>query len=183
MTWQDVLVASIPSALTGVVGYGSAARVYRQKEGRALRQNAAESVIPKLEALRRLVRISDRRADGAEWHSAAADALDALEAELHRLPVPWRHLQQSVRIAIGETSGVFAFADRTPYEPGTEHAPYSATWASNADEYLTYALRKLRVWRDGLRPRGASELVSFDEWLRRRDREIGVPRPIAAGAR
>jgi hypothetical protein len=183
MTSQDLLMASIPSLLTGVVGYGAAALAYRQKDRRGLRRSAAHSVIPRLETLRHLARISDREADSAEWHSAAADALDAIEAELHRLPEPWQHLQQSVRIAIGEATGVFAFAERTPYEPGTQLVAYSGVWAGNAEEYLTYALRRLRVWRDDLPPgRRGSGLVSFDAWLQRRERESGDALPLA-GAR
>jgi len=181
MTSQDVLIAMLPSALTGVVGYASAALVYRQKEGRALRLSAADSVMPRLEALRHLVRISDRQADAAKWHAAMAEALGAIDAELHRLPAPWRHLLQSVRIAIGEASGVFAFADRTPYEPEVQPAPHSPLWASNTDDYLTYALGRLRVWKDDLRSRRrVHALVSFDEWLRHRDDQprIGLLSPI-----
>lgn len=181
MTSLDGLMMFFPPIVTGAVGYCSAALVYRRKEGRALRLSAADSVVPKLQTLRHLVRISDRQADGAEWHAAAAAALGAIEAETHRLPRPWRHLQQSVRIAIGEASGVFAFADRTPYEPDTHPAPYSAEWASNAEEYLTYALSGLRVWKDDLRSRRrVPALVSFDEWLRRRDDEprVGLLSPL-----
>lgn len=172
MNPQDILVPSLPAVLTGVGGYSSAALVYRHKERRALRLSAADSVIPKLLALRHLVRISDRHADGAEWHTAAAAALDAIEAEAHRLPRQWRHLQQSVRIAIGEASGVFAFADRTPYEPSAHPAAYSAEWARNAEDYLTYSLRGLRAWKDDLRARRrCPALVSFDEWLQARNEQ------------
>lgn len=175
MTWQDVLMVSLPTLLAGVVGYGSAARAFGQQERRTLRLTAADSVIPRIDALRRLVRIPDRQADGAEWHAAAAAALDAIDAERHRLPPSWQHLQQSVRIAIGETTGVYAFADRTPYEPDIQPIPYSREWASNAEEYLTYALRNLRVWRDEVRGRPRTpELVPFDEWLRRRDLQSGA---------
>ena len=170
MTPQDALTISIPSLLTGVIGYGSAALVYRQKEWRALRLSAAEAVIPRLETLRHLVRISDRRADTAEWHASTAAALDAIDAELHRLPRRWHHLKQSVRIAIGEASGVLAFADRIPYDPDTHMAPYSPTWAGNAEDYLTYCLGRLRVWRDELPPRRrVPDLVPFDDWLRSRE--------------
>ncbi len=169
-------MASLPTLLAGLVGYRSAGLVYRQKERRTLRLSAADTVIPRLETLRHLVRISDREAEGAAWHAATATALDAIEAQSHRLPRQWQHLQQSVRIAVGEASGAFAFADRTPYEADRQFAPYSRTWANNAEEYLTYSLRQLRVWRDELRPRRrVPDLVHFDTWLRRREPEPQLP--------
>lgn len=133
-------------------------------------------MIPRLEALRSIVRYSEVHADGAEWHSATADALNAIESQSHRFPPAWRHLQQSVRIAIGEASGAVAFADRTP--PGTEVrlSVSCPTWTGYAEEYLTYALHRLRTWRDDLRPRHrrAAELLNFDAWLKRYDRDAGA---------
>lgn len=170
MSLQDILTL-ISVILTGAVGWASATAAYRRTTWRSQRLDAADAMIARLVELRRHLRYSEVQADGAEWLKATAAALEAIEAYSHRLPTGWRHLEQSVRIAVGEASGTVAFADRKP--PGThvQLIPHS-TWVGYAEDYLTYALRTLRPWQDEWRPRRRrrEELVSFDDWLRRTGR-------------
>jgi hypothetical protein len=184
---QTFLPTAVLSIVTGVVGYGASVRTQMRSLRRELREEAAGSIVPALEAVRELVRYAPDHTDAAEWIEKSAAALDALEAELHRLPPAWRHLQQSVRITIGAASGTAAFADRwtSPHPP--ELMPYCSLWMDHADSYLTYAIRGLREWRDGLRAgrRRVPQLLSFDRWLATTDRaglrcECGLRTPPAA---
>ena len=169
---QTFFPTAVLSLVTGGVGYGASVRTQMRSLRRELRVEAAGSVVPALEAVRRLVRYAPEHTDAAEWHEKSAAALDAIEAELHRLPPAWRHLQQSVRITIGEASGTAAFADRWTRPQPPELVPYCSLWMDNAGSYLTYAIRGLRQWRDapGAGRRRVPQLLPFDRWLATTDR-------------
>lgn len=153
--------------MTGIVGFGSATLAYRRKERAAQRALAAATVLPRLDDLRRLLRYAHARTDGADWLHASAAALEAIDDARYRLPEPWRHLQQSVRIAIGEATGAAAFADRYPPDAEISLAAYSPEWGSHAEDYLTYASDSIREWRDslGASSRRLPRLLAFDPWL------------------
>lgn len=167
----ELVKALLGPAVSGVIGFASATMVYRRKELRSRRSDAVDAIVPPLDVVRRLVRHADLYADGREWTAAAADALDAVEAQAHRLPPRWRHLRHSVRAAIGTLTGMPGWADRLP--PGTEASllPYCSLWADHAESYLTYSIRALREWKDGAQgwPRPTA-LLDFDTWLKRTDR-------------
>ena len=164
---QSFLATALLSIVTGGVGYGASVLTQKRSLRRELRVEAVGSVVPALEAVRKLVRYAPAHTDAAEWHEKSAIALDAIEAEVHRLPPAWRHLQQSVRGTIGAASGSAAFADRWAGPYDLMLAPYCSLWMDNADSYLTYAIRGLREWRDAdlLGRRRHPDLLSFDGWL------------------
>lgn len=168
---SDVVVALV----AGAIGFGSSSLTARLRDGRALRIEAVDGVVPALDDLRRLIRFFPVQAEPAQWHIATTVALESLEAQTHRLPPAWRHLLQSVRIAVGEATGAMAFADRYPLgsDSNLALAPYCPTWANHAEEYLTYSIRSLREWRDdlGLLRHHAPGLWPFDTWLARTDRQ------------
>lgn len=171
MDFTSLASGVLTTALGGVVAWHASAANLRAQARRDLRSAAGDSVIPPLEELLGLVRKWDPSGDSARWHEATEKALNAIEARAHILPRSWRHLRWSVRAAIGEATGVFGFADRTPHDSRTAVPPRCPVWADNAEEYLCHALECLRAWRDEV-PRSRSrlsDLLDFDAWLRQRD--------------
>lgn len=164
---QAVFSSALLATVTGGVGYGASVLTQRRSLRRELRVATADGIVPALETVRRLVRYAPAQGDAGEWFAASAAALDAIDGELHRLPRSWRHLQQSVRITIGEASGAAAFADRRTPPRDVELAPYCPLWMDHAESYLTYTIRSLREWRDeiGVGRRTSVRLLAFDPWL------------------
>ena len=160
----------VTAVVGGAIAWHASAVNLRAKTERELRSAAGESIIPTLEELLRLVRHWDTSGDSAHWHHSTERALNAIESPSHLLPPPWRHLRRSVRAAISEATGVFGFADWTPYDPNITVPPRCPEWADNAEGYLCHALGSLRAWRDEVpqtRHRGPA-LLDFDAWLGRK---------------
>lgn len=180
MTLVDLAPESVAALVGGAIASIATAAAHRSKDRAAGRRSAADAICPRLQDLLQLVRKWDRDAAVVRWFEATEGALNAIEAETHRLPEGWGHLRRSIRAAIGEATGMFAFADRSLPDPTAELPERCPTWADNAEEYLAYALRSVRTWRDlAASPRRAPELVDFDTWLNRRAHAPGVMSLIA----
>ncbi|WP_217615963.1 hypothetical protein [Cellulomonas sp. GbtcB1] len=180
MTLMDVASESVAALVGAAIATIAAIAAHRSKDRAAGRRSAADAICPRLQDLLQLVRKWDRDAAVVRWFEATEGALNAIEAESHRLPEGWGHLRRSIRAAIGEATGTFAFADRGAHDLTAELPERCPTWADNAEEYLTYALKSVRTWRD-LAPssRRSPELVDFDTWLHRRAQTPGVLSLIA----
>ena len=178
---MDLASESVAALFGGAIASIATTAAHRSKDRAAGRRSAADAICPRLQDPLQLVRKWDRDAAVVRWFEATEGALNAIEAETHRLPEGWGHLRRSIRAAIGEATGMFAFADRSPPPDPTAELPERCpTWADNAEEHLAYARRSVRTWRDlETSPRRAPELVDFDTWLNRRAQAPGVMSLIA----
>lgn len=166
-----ILASLADTAVGGLIAWATTTWAYRTKERASSRRDAADAIVPPLDELMRLVRKWDQRAGGARWLEVTEAALNAIEAETHRLPRGWRHLRRSVRAAIGEATGTMAFADRVTHDPAAVVPDACPTWAMNAEEYFCYVLDGLRTWRDSgtTWSRRTAPVLDFDAWLARHE--------------
>ncbi|MFS0699543.1 hypothetical protein AB6N24_06170 [Cellulomonas sp. 179-A 4D5 NHS] len=176
MNLLDSFADAIPTFTGGIIAWAATTFAYRSKERTSRRREAADAIVLRLDELMRLVRKWDRDAGGARWLEVTEAALNAIEAETHRLPMSWRHLRRSVRAAIGEATGTMAFADRLVHDSNTAVPAPCPIWSTNAEEYFCYALARLRSWRDAdpITARRVQPLHDFDVWLRERNSTPGL---------
>lgn len=158
--------------LAGVLGDRLVVRRQRATKREEHAQDAAALLIPAVKELRRLVRESDHQAQPSQaWTAAWLAFTDAYDDVGHRLPDGWRHLERSVRAAIGTFVGGIAASDSDTRMRDYAVAPHDEEWRRNADDYLDYALHSLRTWNDEPARTGrAKPLLAFDPWLKRDQR-------------
>jgi len=162
-----VLGAFAGAFLSSRFGYQQSARSELDRR----RRSAADTVIPPLLELRRLLRNAETSRAAHEWASVTELAYEALDDARYLLPQGLKHLKRSIRASIGEAVGGVAVADLDPRMLGYELAPYNYRWTSYASEYLDGALDQMREWRDA--PRSSASAVSmrdYDDWLARSGR-------------
>lgn len=136
---MDVVSSAITLGIGLVLGGVADRLTYRREKRRdqgLLAREAARLLAPSLRRLQGLVRYSAEggaRHPGA-WSEAMASFVDAFELVGHRLPPGWRHLQRSVRCAVGEFAGAVAVSDidkRLVDYPLPDH---NGEWRATADD-------------------------------------------------
>jgi len=164
VTLGTTIVGAFAGAfMSGRFGYRQSANIEEDRR----RRQAADTALPVLIDLRRLLRNAENSRVQKEWAEVTASAYEALDDARHMMPKGLKHLKRSIRASIGEAVGGVAVADMDPRTLEYDLAPYDYRWTNYAEEYLDGAISRLREWRDASRSKStAVTMPNFDDWLR-----------------
>ena len=162
------LITTLVGAFVGAFAssrFGYQQRAFAEEDKR--RHDIAESTLPPLLELRRLLRHAQELRSNKAWAVATEAAYEALDDARHLMPPSLRHLKRSVRASVGEAMGGVAMADLDPRMLEYELAPFDYRWTSYAEEYLDGVIETVRRWRDASRSRAPKvSMRNFDDWLK-----------------
>ena len=167
----STLLPLVSGVALGVLGDRLTFRRDARNDQIVLAREAATRLLPELRRLRDLAR--DSRHDELHpraWAEAITGFTRAYDDFGHRLPAGWRHIQRSVRAAVGEFAGGVVDADLDKRMVDYPLPARDYTWLNNAIDYLEYVVWRLQVWNDTPLGRDVQrrQLLAFDAWLARR---------------
>jgi hypothetical protein len=164
----STVVQLASGAALGVLGDRLTLRREARNDQIALAREATSRLLPELRRLRDLAR--DSRHDELHpraWAEAITGFTRAYDDFGHRLPDGWRHVQRSVRAAVGEFAGGVVDADLDKRMVDYPLPVHDHVWLNNAIDYLEYVIWKVQVWNDAPLSRQVQRLplLAFDPWL------------------
>jgi len=174
LMWLAGMVTTALAAATGAyvsarLGFAHAERT----EAARSRRDSAERLVATLTAVRTLLRDVQHNRDVEPWAVAVNNAYDEIEDARFRLPQSFRHVQQSVRIALGEAVGGVSLVDLRSSRGQEELSAYNHRWNEYAIEYIDMTMGAVREWRDASAKAAPNVcLLGFDAWLAKTNRYV-----------
>lgn len=141
-------------------------------------ERVREALLEVRGALRGLSRLIRQRGtieiDGRELAGAFRDFEEAIRTRRAALGRDWRHLERSIRFAVGEDVGMPSWADLDWSDEVAEVSALDHRWWQYAVEYLEYVDDRFGEVVIGGRHPTKVELINYDAWLRLTGRYEGV---------
>ena len=131
------------------------------------REASATRLIGSLLPISNLLQQWEIATDTMKWATTVARCMSTVQAERSTMPLQWAHLEDSLRAALDEASGL-GHADRIAVDARSAFFSPDRIWIDFAADYLSLVLRCVGRWREesSTRNAGRIRIPSFDSWLR-----------------